>query len=225
MNVTRKFQSARTATDKDPESWIYCWLHLSDFLVRQWRLIFALLQLNPRPEPNTASDERTRRVLATLKKNLRVTRLGRSYVQLISYTSLGQKKAANIANAFADAYIEDQLEAKFETTQRASVWLEQRIEELRRQASNAYKAVQDYKSDNNLIVNIKGKLSSETELNKLSEALAKSRAGTTQARARLERIERVLQQRNDNAVPDITDPVVSDALNNAIVTTLRQQFL
>jgi polysaccharide biosynthesis transport protein len=317
MNVTRKFQSTRIATNRDPESWIYCWLHLRDFLARQWRLIalvtglavisgvtglkftpsqytaqadllldnknltwtrselttedrmvdipaveteietimsekialavarrlhldedqdfigppnnlwgriFALLQPNLRPEPNAGSDEKTRRVLATLKKNLRVTRLGRSYVQLISYTSLDQKKSANIANAFAEAYIEDQLQAKFETNQRASVWLEQRIEELRRQASNAYKAVQDYRSDNNLIVNIKGKLSSETELNKLSEALAKSRADTSQAKARLERIERVLETRNDNAVPDITDPVVSDALSNPIVTKLRQQF-
>jgi exopolysaccharide transport family protein len=189
-----------------------------------WGRIFALLQPNLRPEPNVGSVEKTRRVLATLKKNLRVTRLGRSYVQLISYTSLDQKKSANIANAFAEAYIEDQLQAKIETTQRASVWLEQRIEELRRQASNAYKAVQDYRSDNNLIVNIKGKLSSETELNKLSEALAKSRADTSQAKARLERIERVLETRNDNVVPDITDLVVSDALSNPIVTKLRQQF-
>ena len=49
----------------------------------------------------------TRRVLSTLKDNLRVTRLGRSYIEQIAYTSLDPDKAAKIANAFADAYIED----------------------------------------------------------------------------------------------------------------------
>jgi polysaccharide biosynthesis transport protein len=185
--------------------------------------LFSLFRLSP--ERNLSNEEITRRVLTRLKENLRVTRLGRSYIEQIAFTSLDRDKAARIANAFADAYIEDQLQAKFEATHRASAWLEQRIGELRQQASDAYKAVQDFKSQNGIIIGIDGKLASEVELDQLGVALAKARADTSQARAKLDRIERVLEQRTDKESLNIPDPVVTDALNNPVITRLRQQFL
>jgi exopolysaccharide transport family protein len=178
-----------------------------------------------RPDPAPSNDEVLRRVVATVKDNLRVTRLGRSYIEQIAYTSLDRDKAARIANAFADAYIEDQLQAKFEATHRASVWLEQRIGELRKQASDAYKEVQDFKSKNSIIIGVDGKLASEVELDQLGVALAKARADTSQARARLDRIERVLEQRTAKETFNIPDPIVTDALSNPVITKLRQQFL
>jgi succinoglycan biosynthesis transport protein ExoP len=151
--------------------------------------------------------------------------VGRSYVEQIAYTSLNPDKAAKIANAFADAYIEGQLQAKFEATRRASEWLQQRIGELRQQASDAYKAVQDFKSENNIIIGVDEKLASEVELDQLGRALAKARADTGQARAKLDRITRVLEQRPGKEGLNIPDPVVTDALSNPVITKLRQQFL
>jgi exopolysaccharide transport family protein len=189
------------------------------------RRIFSLFKLTG-PEQEPTNDEVMRGVLATVKDNLRVTRLGRSYIEQIAYTSLDRDKAAKIANAFADAYIEDQLQAKFEATRRASAWLEQRIGELRQQASDAYKEVQDFKSENSIIIGIDGKLASEVELDQLGVALAKARADTSQARAKLDRISRVLEQRSDKEESfNIPDPVVTDALSNPVITRLRQQFL
>jgi polysaccharide biosynthesis transport protein len=178
-----------------------------------------------RPEAQPTEDEAMRRTVGTLRDNLRVTRLGRSYIEQIAYTSLDKDKAARIANSFADAYIEDQLQAKFEATRRASVWLEQRIGELRKQASDAYKEVQDFKGKNGIIIGVDGKLASEVELDQLGVALAKARADTSQARAKLDRIERVLEQRTDNETFNIPDPIVTDALSNPVITKLRQQFL
>jgi polysaccharide biosynthesis transport protein len=174
---------------------------------------------------DVSNEELKRRALKVLKDNLRVTRLGRSYIEQIEYTSLSKDKASAIANAFADAYIEDQLQAKYEATRRASEWLQQRIGELRKQASDAYKEVQDYKSENGIIIGVDGKLASEIELDQLGTALAKARSDTTQARAKFDRISRVLEQRNDHGNLDIPDPVVTDALSNPVITKLRQQFL
>src|SRR6266852_8205964 len=189
------------------------------------RRIFSLFKLAG-PEQEPSSDELMHSVLDTVKGNLRVTRLGRSYIEQIAYTSLDRDKAAKIANAFADAYIEDQLQAKFEGTRRASAWLEQRIGELRQQASSAYKEVQDFKSENSIIIGVDGKLASEVELDQLGIALAKARADTSQARAKLDRISRVLEQRSDKENSfNIPDPVVTDALSNPVITKLRQQFL
>ncbi|HWX58073.1 polysaccharide biosynthesis tyrosine autokinase [Bradyrhizobium sp.] len=191
------------------------------------RRILALLHLVPAVDVEPSTEQVQRRALASVKDNLRVTRLGRSYIEQIAFTSLDPDKAAKIANAFADAYIEDQLQAKFEATRRASAWLEQRIGELRQQASDAYKEVQDFKSNNGIIIGVDGKLASEVELDQLGIALAKARADTSQARAKLDRISRVLEQRPDSNKEsfDIPDPIVTDALNNPVITKLRQQFL
>jgi succinoglycan biosynthesis transport protein ExoP len=188
------------------------------------RRIFSLFKLAA-PQQEPSNDELMSRVVSAVKDNLRVTRLGRSYIEQIAFTSLDREKAARIANAFADAYIEDQLQAKFEATRRASAWLEQRIGELRQQASDAYKAVQDFKSENSIIIGVDGKLASELELDQLGIALAKARADTSQARAKLDRISRVLEQRSDKETFNIPDPIVTDALSNPVITKLRQQFL
>ena len=186
--------------------------------------ILALFKRGPQPEPS--SDELMQRALSTIDENLRVTRMGRSYVEQIAYTSSDPEKAAKIANTFAEAYVEDQLQAKYEQTRRASEWLEKRIGELRQQASDAYKAVQDFKSNNSIIVGVDGKLVSDVELDQLGIALAKARADTSQARAKLERIQTVLKQRsNNNDNFSIPDPVITDALISPIITKLRQQFL
>jgi succinoglycan biosynthesis transport protein ExoP len=188
------------------------------------QVIFALFKLQSGPNMQPSDDELMRNVLSILKSNLSVTRVGRSYVEQIAYTSLNPDKAAKIANAFADAYIEDQLQVKFEASRRASEWLKQRIGELRQQASDAYWAVQDFKSENSIIIGVDGKLASEVELNQLGIALAKARADTSQARAKLDRITRVLEQRSDKERLNIPDPVVTDALSNPVITRLRQQF-
>jgi polysaccharide biosynthesis transport protein len=190
------------------------------------RRMFSFFKLTAEPEQEPSNDELMSRALDAVKGNLRVTRLGRSYIEQIAFTSLDRDKAARIANAFADAYIEDQMQAKFEATRRASAWLEQRIGELRQQASNAYKEVQDFKSENSIIIGVDGKLASEVELDQLGIALAKARADTSQARAKLDRISRVLEQRSDKESSfNIPDPVVTDALSNPVITKLRQQFL
>src|SRR4051812_26717962 len=116
--------------------------------------LLKLVGISTGLEPQLSDQDIMRRTLISVSGNLRVTRLGRSYIEQIAYTSLDRDKAAKIANAFADAYIEDQMQAKFEGTHRASVWLEQRIGELRKQASDAYKAVQDFKSQNGIIIGV-----------------------------------------------------------------------
>ncbi len=191
-------------------------------LVRQ---LIAKFKLSAEPAAPATKEELQRRALLVFKDNLRVTRLGRSYIEQIAYTSLDRDKAAKIANAVADAYIDDQIQAKFEATRRATAWLQQRIGELRQQASDAFREVQDFKSQNSIIIGVDGKLASEVELDQLGTALAKARADTTQANAKLDRISRVMEQRFEKGKFNIPDPIVTDALSNPIITRLRQQFL
>ena len=78
--------------------------------------------------------ELTRRALGVFQGQLTAKRAGQTYVINIGFVSLDPTRAAQVANAVADAYIVDQLEAKYETTRRAGAWLQDRLQELRRQA-------------------------------------------------------------------------------------------
>lgn len=79
-----------------------------------------------------------------------VSPIGLSTAISVSFESDDAAKAAKIANAIADAYVEDQLEAKFEATQKATMWLTGRIAELSRKAQEADAAVQRYKAEHNI---------------------------------------------------------------------------
>jgi succinoglycan biosynthesis transport protein ExoP len=83
-----------------------------------------------------------RKTVVKFKRSLAVVRIGRSYVANILFTSKNQAKAARIANEVANAYIEDQLDAKALTAERASSWMQKRIDELKEQSGIAAQRLQ-----------------------------------------------------------------------------------
>ena len=107
-------------------------------------------------------------------KRLRVKRVGLSYVISIEYKAIDAVLSADVANQLAEAYIVDQLEAKYQATRRASVWLQDRIAELRDQALAADRAVQDFKAKNNIIDTQRG-LISDQQLSELNTQLITAR--------------------------------------------------
>ncbi|MBI5128464.1 MAG: polysaccharide biosynthesis tyrosine autokinase [Rhodopseudomonas palustris] len=161
--------------------------------------------------------ELTRTALERFEKNRTIKRLGLTYVMEIGFTSIDPQKAARIANAIADAYIVDQLEAKYQATRRASVWLQDRIKELRTQASVAQRAVVDFKQTNN-IVDTGGRLMNEQQLAEVNSQLIMARAASAEAKARLDRINDIVRQ-------EIPDASVGDALKNDTIVKLRNQYV
>lgn len=158
-----------------------------------------------------------RRAAETFASRLTVKRTGLTYIIEVGYRSLDRERAAQIANAVVEAYIVDQLDAKFRATQRASIWLQERIRELRDQVTNAEQAVVDFKQKNN-IVNTGGRLMDEQQVGELNSQLVASRGQTGEMRARLERIEEIIRA----GAPEAT---VTDTLRSEVVTKLRQQYL
>ena len=163
-----------------------------------------------------------RRALAAFKSRLNVSRDGLSYVIPVTFRAYDPEKAAKIANAVVDAYITDQLDAKYQSTLRASTWLQDRIRELRDQATAGEQAVVDYQRDHNInIVDSAGKSTSEQRLAELNSQLLIARSQTAESRARLDRIQAVLSSDSVGAV----DATVADTLKNEVVTKLRSQYL
>jgi len=161
--------------------------------------------------------ELTRKALQRFEYNRSIKRLGLTYVMEIGFTSRDPEKAAKIANGIAEAYIVDSLEAKYQATRRASVWLQDRIKELRTQASAAQKAVVDFKTANN-IVDTGGRLMNEQQLAEVNSQLVLAHAATAEAKARMDRINDILKQ-------EIPDASVADALKNDTIVKLRGQYV
>ena len=157
--------------------------------------------------------EQTRELLAVLQKHLTVKRLGIAWIIEISYEAPDPERAAQYANAFADAYIADQLDAKYQTTRQASVWLEGRVKELREQMLVAQRAVVDFRARNN-IVDTGGRLMSDQQLADLNSQLATARGQASDAKARLDRVNAVAQSalaaNNTNRL--VTDVLIDDTI-------------
>jgi uncharacterized protein involved in exopolysaccharide biosynthesis len=106
---------------------------------------------SPRDAPGTGATngqahQELSRVVGAFQGGLRVRRLGPSYVIEVSYHSADPGKAFWIANATAEAYIDDQLTSRAKAARQGSQWLEERIDELRIQMNAAALKVQEFKA-------------------------------------------------------------------------------
>jgi len=92
------------------------------------------------------------RAVRILQANLRVKRIGLTYVVSIDYRSLDPNKAAKISDTVVDVYVAGELEARRHAARLAHVWLEDRINELKTLAQNTERAVAEYKAKANVLV-------------------------------------------------------------------------
>ena len=163
----------------------------------------------------------TRHAVEVFQNRLSIRRIGLTYVIQISFRSYSPDRAAQIANAVADAYIDDQLESKYQAARRAGVWLQQRLRELRDQASTAERAVVAFKNSNNM-VDAGGRSINEQQLAELNSQLVLAQSQTGEARARFDRVEAVLRSNSPEATVAAT---VADTLKNDVIIKLRTQYL
>jgi succinoglycan biosynthesis transport protein ExoP len=173
---------------------------------------------SPYSEAGPASETQIeRRAVDTLSRNLVVKRVGLTYAIEIDYTSKGAAKSAQIANAIADAYMVAELNAKYQATRRAGLWMQDRIKELRTEATVADEAVRNFKAVNNLVDTSRGLMSQE-QLTDVNTQLIQAQAATAEAKAKLDRV-------NEVSRSDVTDASITDALKSDVISRLRAQYL
>ncbi|GGE01004.1 chromosome partitioning protein ParA [Aureimonas endophytica] len=197
-------------------------MHSSVSLLRRVKLaVVSVVDISSwfRAPEEEADDEAEKRLtaLALLGNDLDVARVGRSYVLSISYTSPDPVMAARVAQAFANAYLADQLDSKYEATRRASSWLQQRIDELRQKSLETDLAVQRFRAEKGLIA-ADGRLVSDQQLTELNSQLTLAQADVATARAKMDRIQSLLESGDTNSV-------VNDALASTVINELRTKYL
>ena len=182
--------------------------------------LHAVLPLGPQTS-NHGSPEYN--ALQTFHQLLKVKRVGLTYAIEINFDSRNASRAAQVANAIADAYELNSFQAKYQITDRAAKWLQDRLQDLREQASNAERVVVDYETKNN-IVDTGGRLMNEQQLAELNSELIQARAATAEASARLDRVQQIVA--SGDIDPDTAaTATVTDTLHNEVITKLRTQYL
>ncbi len=146
---------------------------------------------------------------------LRVDRVGRSRVIEISFESESPDRAASIANTVADLYIVEQLEAKFEATRRATVWLNDRLTVLRKEVATSERAVEKFRKSSGLIEGRDSTLASQ-QITELNTQLVLARSKRAESKARLGQVETSLK------TPNGIESVVQ-VLEAALIQRLREQ--
>lgn len=186
-----------------------------------------------KPNKPLSEFEATRAALAVLSKNLAVKRVGVSYNLSIQYRSGNPNRAAQVTNAIAEAYIAEQLEGKYDSTRRATQWLEGRLEELNQKQSLAERAVVDFKKQNNIVM-ADGKLVNEQQIIELNFRLVDAQKQTSEAMARLDRTDALIRDDSlgvpvrtklDAEAAATTNPTVTETLNDPVFTQLRAKYL
>lgn len=177
-----------------------------------------------RPEISEAAARNGKRETAAayIQQALTVERVSRSSVVALSYKSTDPQLAATITRAYAKAYLTDQLNANFDATERASVWLQERLTDLRQRAQAASLDAEKFKAENGL-TSTRGELMSEQQLSDLNSQLIVAQADSASASARYNQYKSIIDQGAENAVNNAT--ISSNQTDNSVIQDLRTRYL
>ena len=159
--------------------------------------------------------------LGIIQRNLQVERVGISYVVEISYSSTDRERSARIANAFADAYLDENNKAREHAFSQTSAWLRDRLTGLRAQAEDAEQAVSVFEKENN-IDSTTGKALTQEKQEQLREQVTKAQQRTADAKAKLNDSQNIISMLS--ASGDVT-ALAGVAFSDPIMTSLRQQYI
>ena len=173
----------------------------------------------PPADPELQRIEREKRLRVAIIRNvtggLGLSPVGSSRVLNISYVSTNPRTAASIANAVANQYIVDQLEAKLEATQAATSWLSVRVEELRVRVEDAENQVETARS---ALAEEQGQSLDITQqqLGALNTSLVAARSDTAQILSDYNRLKDALED------PGTLD-TISEFRNSPVIAAIRKQ--
>ncbi|ARQ02429.1 GumC family protein [Pseudorhodoplanes sinuspersici] len=157
-------------------------------------------------------------VVDKLQKATSAKRRGLTYVIELNAWSRDAQKSAEIANAFVELYLAEQIAAKSEATSTASRWLNERVDEMRVRVSASEKALETYKAEAGLFDGGAGENLSNRQLSQLNDQLIDARAKAASAQSKYEQLKQVTPERLRSAAAS------PDVLQSSVVSNLRGQY-
>ena len=164
----------------------------------------------------TAPGGNTLAALNELKRRVVVKRAERTFVVEVDVTSRDPMKAVRLANAIAQAYLDEQTQVRIDAARQVSQSLSGRLQELKDSVRDAEQKVEAFRAGNNL-VGANGQPVTDQQLTEMNNQLGAASAHTAEAKARLDQVEAVQRTKDENGA-------FPEALQSATITQLRGQY-
>ncbi len=161
----------------------------------------------------TSLGEKEDRALRALRKQLVIKRADKVFVVDIVVTAASGKTAAGIADAVAEAYMADQIEARARSSDQASEALASRLDELGTGVQAAADKVEAYKVSHDLLGTDRQSISDQ-QLSDNGVQLDAARAKVTELQARADQIDALRRTGVDGGA-------MQEAVQSSVVVQLR----
>jgi polysaccharide biosynthesis transport protein len=207
--------------DGDPEFRDDLLSRIFDFFGAVKSAVFGSRPKDPSVVRDELRDKVTKNFLAHMSTDVT---MGTSVIA-IQFSSRDAKKAAEIANAVADSYITDELEAKFDATRIANNWLSQRLGDLRQRVAEAETAAATYAAQNNLqVLNQAGETLQDQRVAQLNADLLKARADLADKQTEYDGVKAVIARGGSvDAIPELMSSAVFQNLRTQRAALIQQQ--
>ncbi|MGN7613263.1 GumC family protein [Magnetococcales bacterium HHB-1] len=185
-------------------------------------LLPSYLQLTTTPSSSKEKDKQAahiyrHKLINAFLSRLYISPVPRSQLVHISFDAYTPQMAAAIPNTLVDSYIEQNLEAKLQMTQKASSWLTDRLAGLRIKLESSERNLQAYR-DRHGLVDVQGVRSvAAKELENLSQSLVSAR----QQRAQTGNIYALVRKHGSNASIQ-TYMSIPAVVNHPLIQKLKQ---
>jgi len=186
------------------------------YLPEPWQNAILGRKEDTRTEAEIADATRAKVVDSVLSK-LSISNPARSYSIQVAIESTSPKKAALLSNTLAELYLTDQLEVKFEATQRANEWLNKRVFQLREKVRETEQAAQKFREENQLIQTRTAGMVNEQQLAQLNSQLVDAQTDLARAEARQKQV----QQNTDTG--QLVESGLLEVLQSPLIQRLKEQ--
>jgi polysaccharide biosynthesis transport protein len=180
--------------------------------------VLSLFPFYPSASKPADQNDRIDVAVARLQKATSVTRESFTYIVSVQVRSRNPVKAAQLAQAVSEAYLNDRLQAKYEAARHGAAWLAERLAELRKEVIRSEEAVAEIRRAYGLTATDTGGTATvaSQKITELNAALGAAETELSRKLAKVEQARRVRQSGgNIEGLPDV--------MASSVITTLRAQ--
>jgi len=130
-------------------------------------------------------------VIEQVRKGINARRVATTYFIEISFSHSDSELSAKLANAVAESYLDEQIEARYQAAQRASMWLRNRVSGLGVQLEASERALAEHRAKFNLAKQQDGTLADQQAVD-INTQLVAARAQTVEKKAKFDQVRHIL---------------------------------
>ena len=136
----------------------------------------------------------------------------------VAYTSVDPRVAADMANAFGDAYVQTSLELKVDPARRQAGWFEDQVADLRTALEAAQQKLSNYQSEHEIVASAPDRIDIESaRLAELASQLVVAQSSMYAAATRQKQMGDAVRRDRVDELPDV--------LGNQLVQSLKAELV